>query len=139
MKFSFKSLPIGFKILFVGIILALLALLLPWRTEMMRDWRYDFSYKWQENPFTTGEFLIALPLLYHLGYLLLGKTMNRKAAFGLGILPFVGWFIILPEYNFDSEPGAGLVLFPIMCILAYLGLLIGIRHTSGRIFRFRRG
>ncbi len=140
MKFNFKTLPIGFKVLFVGIILALFALMLPWRTEDVRIWN-EFSYAWQENPFTTGEFLIVLPLLYHLGFLLLGKVMNRKAAFGLGLLPLIGWFSIMPDtrHPHHAEPSIGMVLFIFAWIVAYLGLLMGIRHTSGKIFRLRRG
>lgn len=149
MKFKFRSLPLGFKILLIGIVLAFLSMLLPWRTEIIRV--PGGRFHWAENPFRNGEFLILLPYLYHLGMMFTGRAMNRWIALVLVLVPVIGFFVLLPDFApsvvyrlafaihysirpfnhlYDSEAGIGCSLFLVFSIIAVLGMLIGLKHTA---------
>ena len=130
MKFKFRSLPLGFKILLIGIVLAFLSMLLPWKTEIIRV--PGGRFHWAENPFRNGEFLILLPYLYHLGMMFTGRTMNRWIALVLVLVPVIGFFFLLPGFErpYDSEVGIGFSLFLVFTVSATLGMLIGLKHTA---------
>lgn len=130
MKFKFRSLPLGFKILLTGIVLAFLSMLLPWKTEII--WIQGGRFRWAENPFRNGEFLILLPYLYHLGMMFTGRVMNRWIALVLVLVPVIGFFFLLPSFErpYNSEAGIGFSLFLVFTVIATLGMLIGLKHTA---------
>lgn len=131
MKFTFRSLPFGYKILFIGMILTFLSMLLPWGTEIIRV-SGQFRFRWAESPFRNGEFLILLPYLYHLGMMFTGRAMNRWVALVLVFVPVTGFFFLLPGFEppYDSEAGIGFSLFLVFSIIAALGILGGLKHTA---------
>jgi len=118
----FNELERGVKVTLIAVAIAMASLLLPWSIFWERP----------QNAFPEGEFLIALPLLYPLIILLLGKKphfLGSTLAIGL---PLIAGIFLLSIYYSDpnQDPGAGLYLFDVACLAGIYGLIKSRQPTS---------
>ena len=122
MKFNFKELEQDTKIMFTGLVLAVVSLFLPW----------SVFWEWPQNAFLEGEFLISLPLMYPLTLLLLGKKPHFLGASVAIGLPLIAGVILLSIYYSDpnQDPGVGLYLFISACFASIYGHIKSGRSAS---------
>ncbi len=122
MQFNFNALETSAKISLIGIALAMISLFLPWSVFWERP----------QNAFLEGEFLIALPLLYPLIMLLLGKKAHFLGSMLAIGLPLIAGIFLLSIYSSDpnQDPGAGLYLFDVACLVGLAGLVKSGRQAS---------
>ncbi len=112
----------GAKVTLIGVAIAMASLILPWSIFWGRP----------QNAFLEGEFLMALPLLYPLIILLLGKKPHYLGSILAIGLPLIAGILLLSVYYSDpnQEPGAGLFLFDVACLIGLFGLIKSGRQAN---------
>ena len=118
----FNDLEQGAKVTLIGVAIAMASLLLPWSIFWGRP----------QNAFLEGEFLIALPLLYPLIILLLGRKPHYLGSILAIGLPLIAGLLLLSIYYSDpnQDPGAGLYLFDVAGLVGLAGLLKSGRQAN---------
>ena len=118
MQFNFNKLEQGAKISLISLAVAILSLILPWMDFMGRS----------QNAFLEGEFIIALPLLYPLLVLILGKSLKVFPGILAVVISLITGSVLLNIYVMDrnSDPEFGIFIF----LIATFGALYGLVRWS---------